>query len=79
MTCFDCDSERILEVSAKCSDLCFLHYCGLEKDGYVPDDIGIGGGDYVEFHLCMNCGRVQNAYPINDELIKMRLSGEEDE
>ncbi len=33
-------------------------------DGYVPNDLGIGGGDYVEFRLCLNCGQMQGNYPM---------------
>lgn len=36
----------------------------IEFDGYVPDDLGIGGGDYVEFDLCLDCGQVQGTWPL---------------
>jgi len=32
--------------------------------GYVPDDIGIGGNDYVKFKYCLNCGQIQGKFPI---------------
>jgi hypothetical protein len=31
--------------------------------GYVPDDMGIGGGDYVEFDYCLQCGQIQGRFP----------------
>lgn len=34
------------------------------KHGYVPDDMGVGGGDYVDIDLCLNCGRVQGTFPL---------------
>lgn len=66
MACNSCDSERILGVSAKCSDLCACDFNGFERDGYVPHDIGIGGGDYIEFDLCLECGKVQGQFPLED-------------
>lgn len=34
-----------------------------EKDGYVPSDMGIGGGDYIEFEWCLDCGQIQGTFP----------------
>jgi len=64
ITCSKCSSNRVASISAKCSDLCFVHIQGEEHDGYVPDDMGIGGGDYVEIDLCLNCGTVQGEWPL---------------
>lgn len=63
MKCIKCSSDRIFSINAKCSDLCFSRYKGDEKDGYVPDGFGIGGGDYVEFKHCLNCGQIQDGFP----------------
>ena len=61
-----CGSDRILEVSAKCSDCCCYRTAGGKwVDGYVPSNKGIGpGGDYVEFELCMDCGQMQGQFPL---------------
>ena len=59
--------ERIMSVSAKCSDMCSLEINGLEKHDYVPDYIGIGGGDYVEFDYCLDCGQIQGDFPIEED------------
>jgi hypothetical protein len=32
-------------------------------DGYVPSGLGIGGGDYIDFKLCLNCGQIQDTWP----------------
>lgn len=64
MKCQRCNSDRIASVSAKCSDLCFWETAGIEKDGYVPGDVGIGGGDYVELSYCLECGQIQGTWPI---------------
>jgi hypothetical protein len=64
MVCQKCKSERILSVNAKCSDLCNISINGQNKNGYVPHDLGIGGGDYVEFELCLDCGQIQGQFPL---------------
>lgn len=58
MTCV-CGSERIVEVSGKVSDSCFVRQGDDEHEGYVPYGMGIGGGDYIEFDYCLDCGRIQ--------------------
>lgn len=64
MSCQRCGSIRVASVSAKCSDLCFVSIGDAEKDGYVPHDMGIGGGDYVEFDICLDCGQVKGEWPL---------------
>jgi hypothetical protein len=64
VTCFKCNSPRILSASAKCSD-CFSGSLGdIDYNGYVPDDLGIGGEDYMEIDLCLDCGQVQGTWPL---------------
>lgn len=59
-----CGSIRIAAVSAKCSDLCFVRVLDEESEGYVPPDMGIGGGDYVRFQWCLDCGQIQGRFPM---------------
>ena len=59
MECFKCKSERIVTLTAKCSDRFGMSLGDIDHDGYVPDDIGVGSGDYVEFSYCLNCGQIQ--------------------
>jgi len=69
MTCQKCKSERVLDVTAKCSDLCFVRMGDKEHDGYVPTDCGIGDegfGDYVEIKVCLECGQLQGKWPRKD-------------
>lgn len=68
MSCDKCNSERLLSVNAKCNDLCHAtqHHNGLESDGYSV--IG-SSGSYVEFTLCMECGKHQGEFPMEDVLI----------
>ena len=63
--CKTCKSDRIASVSSKASDLhCVQIVGGNEHDGYLPSDMGIGGGDYVEFSWCLNCGQIQGKFPL---------------
>jgi hypothetical protein len=65
MKCQRCKSERVLSLSAKCSDLCVVTWPdGREEDGYVPELPNLGGGDYVEFKVCLACGQVQGKWPV---------------
>jgi hypothetical protein len=62
-------------INAKCKDLCFVDIGGQEHDGYVPSDMGIGGGDYVEIDLCLNCGHVQGDWPLAEtKLERMNIN-----
>lgn len=46
-----------------------------ESDDYVPKDMNIGGGDYIRFSYCLDCGKIQNEFP----LPKTDLEGGEDD
>lgn len=59
MECSHCGSNRILSISAKCSDMCSLDFKGVERNDYPPKDLKIGGGDYIEIDICLNCGMAQ--------------------
>ena len=65
--CQGCNSERVLEVMGKCSDMCHITYPkGHIHSGYVPRDLNIGGGDYLQFSYCADCGRIQGDFPIEE-------------
>lgn len=55
-----CDHKRKLSVSAKCSDMCSISFPNnvSQDDGYVPRGLGLGGGDYLEVNICIDCGVV---------------------
>jgi len=77
MSCIKCNSERIMSIQAHCSDLFCMDYKGKEliSSGYVPYEIGIGGGDDVILDICADCGQVQGEYPIKEELFQI-IKGE---
>lgn len=73
MTC-ECGSDRIIEVGGKTSDMCGASFSNgddvdVSNHGYVPRELGIGGGDYLEFDVCADCGKIQNWQKLDDETI----------
>jgi len=66
MSCITCKSERVANISSKPSDMnhVSLNTVEREKAGYVPCDMGIGGGDYIRFSWCLDCGQMQGKFPL---------------
>lgn len=64
MNCIKCKKSSVAHVCAKCADLCLVQCNDVETDGYVPSEIGIGGGDYIEFDYCLDCGQIQGNFPV---------------
>lgn len=67
MKCQRCKSTRLVHVDGKTSDLCsvvFAESYNIREPTYVPENIGIGGGDYITFTYCLNCGQIQGKFPI---------------
>ena len=65
MHCQKCKSERIVQINAKCRDMCdFSIGGGIFADCYVPSDLGIGSGDYLDFEYCADCGQIQGDFPL---------------
>jgi hypothetical protein len=46
--------------------MCFVKISPLQAqhNGYVPEDMNIGGIDYLEFRFCLDCGQMQNKWPL---------------
>jgi len=63
--CLSCKAHRIVYVRGKCSDLFSLSIGDYKHNGYVVEDIGIGGGDYIDFGYCLNCGKILGDFPKN--------------
>jgi len=64
-----CGSERILAVSGKVSDMCSMNIDHRSRDGYVPNRLNIGGGDYLEFSVCLDCGKHVGTFPVTEEAV----------
>mgnify|MGYP000258302007 CR=1 FL=1 len=73
--CQRCNSTRIVSVSAHCDDRCVVSIGNVAKDGYVPYGMNIGGGDDVEFDLCLDCGQQQGKWPCTVSDFERKLSG----
>lgn len=69
MACRECNSERLVSIQGKCSDLFVASTSVLEYSGYVPSDLNIGGDDYIEFQFCLECGMIQGDFPVQSEVI----------
>lgn len=68
--CISCPSERLLTVSGKVSDMFGAHDVKIDYNGYVPYGLNIGGGDYITFQYCLNCGTIQGKFPITEEQVR---------
>jgi len=68
MNCQRCNSNLILNIGGKCSDMFFASFQDAEYDGYVPENWNIGGGDYIYIDFCTKCGQIQGEFPINVKL-----------
>lgn len=77
MSCQRCKSKRIAEVNGKCSDMCSYEVSGTEVSGYVPSDLGVGGGDYIEVKYCLDCGQLQGKFPLPVAEIEKDITDEE--
>lgn len=78
MECDNCGSERVCSLSGKCSDLFGLNLGELSiENDYVPHDFGIGGGDYIRFDHCLDCGKIQGDFPLDITELEMG-DGEEE-
>ena len=44
--------------------MCGVDFGRLHQSGYVPRDLGVGGGDDVEFTYCLDCGQIQGTFPL---------------
>jgi hypothetical protein len=62
--CQRCSGSRLARSLAHCSDTCSVDLAGRHLHDYVPRDLGIGGGDDVQFDYCLDCGQIQGAFPL---------------
>ena len=65
-----CRHERRIEVCTKSRDSNFIVLGDEEHDGYVPTHINIGGGDYLKFTYCADCGYIlSGVWPLPQNLV----------
>lgn len=79
--CQTCKSERIMSVYAKASDLHMVQMVNThqEHDGYLPEDLGIGGGDEVQFTYCLDCGQIQGDFPLDETDLEAGTSDDDED
>ena len=73
-----------LSISAKCSDLFSCTFFDennkvLAESGeysYVPENIGIGGGDYVELVIDTETGQILDWKPLSDAKVIKSINNE---
>ena len=72
----DCAKPLILNISGKTSDMCCykIPALGIDKDGYVPYGLGVGGGDYLTVSVCLACGKLQKFTPMTEDEVREALS-----
>lgn len=71
--CQKCNSFRLASVDGKPSDLCSVSLFDEDNYGNVPTDMNIGGGDYLSFELCLDCGQIQGNWPVPITLLETTL------
>lgn len=74
MKCQRCNSERVATVNGKSGDCTCVSMGDKEQIDYVPNDMGIGGGDYVNFSWCLDCGQIQGEFP----MVKTELENDDE-
>jgi len=74
---------RTLEITAKCSDLCFTTFKNgdkeYEQDGYPLDIPGLCEGDYVHLTVDLDTGKLIGFISPTTEDILQQLKNEDDE
>ena len=76
-TCSNCKSPRIAGLGGKCSDLCWFTDGKRERDGYVPQGVGISeSGDYIDIDYCLDCGTIQGKFPITQKALNKAFDSE---
>ncbi len=64
--CQTCGGNKIIRVNAICADSC-IFVCpnhDIHNDvGFVPGEVGIGGGTSIDLTLCLDCGQLQGNWP----------------
>lgn len=75
--CQSCGAVAIVEVNAKCNDMCEMTHLHRSYDGHVLRDMGVGEEDYIEFEFCTNCGQIQGKFPkrIHGALVTKETEG----
>ena len=50
---------------AQGDDRAYVEVQGKQHDGYLPHDLGIGGGGVLDIVVYLNCGQLQGKWPLS--------------
>lgn len=67
----------IISIYGKVSDMFCLSVEEYEYNGYVPDGLGIGGGDDIELRIDNDTGKIVGWVPLTIEKIKEKCEDDE--
>lgn len=73
MLCIHCGNMRLAHIDAKVTSF-NLRVDSRGIVGDIPSALGIGGGDYLTFAFCLECGRIQSEYPLGQLMVNEILS-----
>lgn len=65
-----------IKVTAKCDDMSSVSVeeLNLRKEGYVPRELGIGGGDYIRLTIDSDTGKIEGWVSLSSEDLEKALS-----
>lgn len=59
--CQRCSSDRVLDIEARCKDICHSTFKGNTSCDYPST---FGNGDNLDLSVCLDCGQVQEQFPL---------------
>lgn len=77
--CLECTSKRLAEFSAKLTEGCQVYIGERQYEGHLPDDLNIGDTDTVSFIYCLDCGMLQDDWPLDSTMIEDEEEDEEED
>lgn len=77
--CQECESDRIAHINGKVSDTFYAEMGDNEHEGYVPMDMGIGGGSYIRFTYCLECGQIQGDFPLEETDVETGVDSDDED
>jgi hypothetical protein len=81
MNCQRCNSDRLVSIHGKTSDMFDMSAGEETRSGYVPTNLFFGRdgyGDYMEATFCAECGQIQAKFPISESAITKAMNGLEE-
>lgn len=64
-SCQRCSYPRVITIQSHAVDMHSARVGTREHDGYLPHDLGLGGGDDLRVTYCLHCGQIQGEFPLS--------------